>query len=566
MKFDKETISVVILCLAVMIGWQPFCNYMGWNTTHNTQGAAVSVADSTSVSAKPAETIPVLPDSQKNKPVSNLPTVDLSNSKLTLTINPNIGAISKITLLDYRNSKRDDCVSIPHAGALALSGEGNWRILAVKGWVITPGHYKLVRIVDTDYGRFELIQNWILGKNDYQTEVSFSLRNLGKKHLLISKLELSGGELSPWKWLSGDKVRIPSHRLDYLTANGDYGDIDADKKDSKFFCNPPPAVKWAAVSNKYVCSILSEVRTPFILSQKRYYAEPGNGEDKYPVISVGASLGSVNLAPGAVKDWSFSFYSGPKIIEELNKFDSSTNRVMHLAWGPLDYLARALLWLLVKLHALCGSYGWSIVLLTLLVRMVFYPITARGNSSMKKMQSVQPKLKALREKYKDNPQLMNQKMMELYRSEGVNPFGGCLPILLQIPVFFALYATLDGAVELRQVPFYWCTDLAAADTVARINLYFFTLPINPLALAMTGLMALQQHLTPMSMDPTQKKMMALMPLIMLIFLYDLPSGLTLYWTVSNIFSIIQLRLQQRNRVEAPQRETESSAVNFKKGK
>jgi YidC/Oxa1 family membrane protein insertase len=164
---------------------------------------------------------------------------------------------------------------------------------------------------------------------------------------------------------------------------------------------------------------------------------------------------------------------------------------------------------------------------------------------MKKMQQVQPQLKELREKYKDNPQLLNTKMMELYRTEGVNPFGGCLPILLQIPVFFALYATLDGAVELRQVAFWWCKDLAAADTVAKIPLYFFDLPINPLVLAMTLLMAIQQRMTPMSGDPMQKKMMMMMPGIMLIFLYDLPSGLTLYWTVSNLFSIVQLMLQQR---------------------
>ena len=166
---------------------------------------------------------------------------------------------------------------------------------------------------------------------------------------------------------------------------------------------------------------------------------------------------------------------------------------------------------------------------------------------MKKMSKVQPQIQELRAKYKDNPQMLNTKMMELYRKEGVNPMGGCLPILLQIPVFFALYATLDGAVELRQVPFLWCHDLAAADTVARLPLYFFNLPINPLVLAMTALMVLQQHMTPMSMDPMQKKMMALMPIVMLFMLYDLPSGLTLYWTVSNLFSIIQLKLQQRSR-------------------
>ena len=164
---------------------------------------------------------------------------------------------------------------------------------------------------------------------------------------------------------------------------------------------------------------------------------------------------------------------------------------------------------------------------------------------MKKMQNIQPQIKELREKYKDNPQLMNSKMMELYRTEGVNPFGGCLPILLQIPVFFALYATREGAVELRQSSFLWCHDLAAADTVARVNLYFFPLPINPLVLAMTALMMLQQRMTPMAGDPMQKRMMQMMPLVMLFFFYDLPSGLTLYWTVSNVFSIIQLRLQQR---------------------
>jgi len=225
---------------------------------------------------------------------------------------------------------------------------------------------------------------------------------------------------------------------------------------------------------------------------------------------------------------------------------------MHLAWGPLDYLARLLLWILVKFHGLLGSYGWSIVLLTVVVRAVFYPLTARGNASMRKMQIVQPQLKEIREKYKSNPQLMNTKMMELYRKEGVNPFGGCLPILLQIPVFFALYATLDGAVELRQVPFLWCKDLAAADTVAKIPLYFFDLPVNPLVLAMTALMVIQQHMTPMSMDPVQKKMMALMPIVMLFMLYDLPSGLTLYWTVSNFFSIIQLKLQQKSREKESQ--------------
>jgi YidC/Oxa1 family membrane protein insertase len=150
---------------------------------------------------------------------------------------------------------------------------------------------------------------------------------------------------------------------------------------------------------------------------------------------------------------------------------------------------------------------------------------------------------------------MNAKMMELYRTEGVNPFGGCLPLLLQLPVFIALYTTLDGAVELRQVPFWWSPDLSGPDTIFTIPLHFFSLPVNPLVIIMTVLMVIQQHITPMGGDPMQKKMMMWMPVVMLLLFYDLPSGLTLYWSVSNIFSIIQLLIQKRNSDKAASPET-----------
>jgi len=160
---------------------------------------------------------------------------------------------------------------------------------------------------------------------------------------------------------------------------------------------------------------------------------------------------------------------------------------------------------------------------------------------MKRMQKLQPQMKEIRAKYKDDSQTMNAKVMELYRTEKVNPLGGCLPILLQIPVFIALYSTLNGAVELRQVPFWWIQDLAKPDTVATI----FGLAINPLVIAMTALMVLQQRLTPAAMDPAQQKMMMFMPIIMLFMLYSLPAGLTLYWTVSQSLAILQLLLQKR---------------------
>ncbi len=160
---------------------------------------------------------------------------------------------------------------------------------------------------------------------------------------------------------------------------------------------------------------------------------------------------------------------------------------------------------------------------------------------MKKMQTVQPKMKELREKYKDNSALLNTEMMKLYKEEKVNPLGGCFPILFQIPVFFALFSTLSGAVELRQVPFLWSPDLTGPDTL----FYIFGLPFNPLVLTMTATMFLQQKLTPTGGDPMQQKMMMFMPLIMLFFCYNFPSGLTVYWNINQIISIIQLLVNKK---------------------
>ena len=556
MKFDKDIIIAVVICAIVLFGWDPLCKYMGWTSEPPASAPAAEVQKTENTGAKVTPAAPAVQEQKKAvKATVVLPAVTISNKEVAYKISPASGSVEAITLADYKNAEQTGPVVLekvsPNAkGALSLSGAMPWELVNIISSRKNGNTFTLVRQMKESTGQsFVVTQVWELAKKGYSLKYSVKFSNPGKNAVNIADAVLCGSELPPWGIVSGDKVRIPSHRMDYMTAEGSFGDIKADKKDSKFFLTPSPAVRWVALGNKYFAAILQS-DTPFVLKQRREFLN--NGKDDYPVIASDAWLGSIRLAPGESKNFDFNYYSGPKIIADLDKFDPSTSKVMHLAWGPLDYLARLLLWVLIKFKAMLGSYGWSIILLTLVVRLIFYPLTARGNASMRKMQQVQPQLKAIRDKYKDNPQLMNTKMMELYRTEGVNPFGGCLPILLQIPVFFALYATLDGAVELRQVPFLWCHDLAAADTVARLPLYFFNLPINPLVLAMTVLMVIQQHMTPMSMDPMQKKMMLLMPIVMLFMLYDLPSGLTLYWTVSNLFSIIQLKLQQRSRAKESQ--------------
>ena len=549
MKFDKTTTIILIFCCVLLFAWEPIGRALGWLPPIRPAATTAPAAPSSAAAAEPSPAPPAEPEltAAEVPDLAPLPAVTLRDKQLALTFNPLDGAIEKVTLEEYLNAGRTAPVELDQSivghGALSVFDAGNdWKVLEVLENSLRENRYTLTRRILMGKQSFLLTQEWTLLPG-YQVNCRVTFRNPDAGALQFRWLVVNGGDVAPWALLSGDKVRIPSHRLDYLTSNDKFVDIKSTEDDEDYFVQPPPQVKWAAVGNKYFATIMTAA-APFQLHQGRaYYHQDG---ERYEILTMGAAFPGFQLAGGESKTLELRYYTGPKVISLLDNFDPSTGRVMHLAWGPLDYLARLLLWILVKLHALIGSYGISIIVLTLLVRILFYPATARANHSMKKMQAVQPKIKELREKYKDDPQVMNTKMMELYRTEGINPLGGCLPILLQIPVFFALYATLDGAVELRQVPFLWAHDLAAADTVARIPLYFFSLPINPLVLAMTALMVIQQRMTPMAMDPIQKKMMMAMPIVMLLFLYDLPSGLTLYWTVSNIFSIIQLWLQRRN--------------------
>ncbi len=199
-------------------------------------------------------------------------------------------------------------------------------------------------------------------------------------------------------------------------------------------------------------------------------------------------------------------------------------------------LTRWLLRLLIWLHDLFNvsyAYGLAIIVITLAVKLLFWPLTHHYTNSMRKMQALQPQLKELREKYKDDPQKLYRKQAELFKENKVSQLGGCLPMLLQLPVFFALFVTFRGAIELRHASFLWSADLSMPDDI-------LGLPIRPLAILMGLTMLLQQKLTPSAADPQQQRMMNFMSIFFIFLFYGMPSGLTLYWTVSQILSIVQM--------------------------
>ncbi|HVZ46935.1 MAG TPA: membrane protein insertase YidC [Ramlibacter sp.] len=232
------------------------------------------------------------------------------------------------------------------------------------------------------------------------------------------------------------------------------------------------------------------------------------------------------LAPGQASEVNARFFAGPENEKMLEKIEPGLELVKD--YGHLTILAKPLYWLLDKLHSFIGNWGWSIVALVLLIKIAFYWLQAKGYESMAKMKAINPRVMAMRERYKENPQQMQQEMMRIYREEKVNPLGGCLPIFIQIPVFISLYWVLLASVEMRNAPWIgWIHDLSSRDP-------YYILPI-----VMTVTTLFQTALNPAPPDPMQAKMMWIMPMVFAVMFFYFPAGLVLYWVTNNILSIAQ---------------------------
>jgi len=248
------------------------------------------------------------------------------------------------------------------------------------------------------------------------------------------------------------------------------------------------------------------------------------------------------LDPGKQSRYAFTVYMGPKSLKVLSKFDNSLKNAIN--FGFFNVLAKPLLMIMNWIHDVIPNYGVAIILLTVLIKLVFWPLGTKSYKSMNEMKKVQPLMMELREKYKDDKQRMNQEIMGLYKTYKVNPASGCLPILVQMPIFFALYRMLYQAIELRHAPFVgWITDLSAPDRLFSFDLAIpmmqapYGIPL--LTLIMGASFFLQQKMTPTAGDPMQAKMMMLMPIFMTVLFINFPAGLVLYMFVNNIISMGQ---------------------------
>ena len=232
------------------------------------------------------------------------------------------------------------------------------------------------------------------------------------------------------------------------------------------------------------------------------------------------------VAPGSSHSFKTVFYAGPKDQKKLKEIAEGLE--LTVDYGVLTVIAKPIFWLLTKIHGVVGNWGWAIILLTILIKGAFYKLSETSYKSMAKMRAIQPRMVAMKERFADDRQGMNKAMMELYKKEKINPLGGCLPIVIQIPVFIALYWVLLESVELRQAPWIlWIKDMSASD------------PYYILPLLMGISMFIQQKLNPTPIDPVQAKVMMVLPVVFSVFFMFFPAGLVLYWVVNNVLSITQ---------------------------
>ncbi len=291
------------------------------------------------------------------------------------------------------------------------------------------------------------------------------------------------------------------------------------------------AVEWTGMQSPYfVAAVLPE--------------EPTQASARFVAIEPGVSgvaelyFDPLRLPPGQSATRRFQVYVGPKEEPRLSAVGPALLGSIDLGWSWVKPLTRFFHWLLSALHVFIPNYGLTIIVLTIMVRLVTAPLTTKQMKSMERMRALQPKLTELKEKHADDKQKQSEAMMSLYKQEGVNPLGGCFPMLLQLPVFIGLFYSLRSSIQLRQAPFFgWIDDLSAPESLFEIP--GLGLPLRVLPLVMGASMLVQQKITPtQGMDPAQQKMMTIvMPIMMTVLFYQFPSGLVLYWMVSNVLAI-----------------------------
>jgi YidC/Oxa1 family membrane protein insertase len=461
--------------------------------------------------------------------------IRIKTDVLDLAIDPNGGDIAQLTLPEY--PRRQDHPDIPFQ---LFDNGGERTYLAQSGLVGTNGPdarstgrplytsaQKSYQLAD---GQNELVADLKYSDNGVNYIKRFTLKR-GEYDLKVSYL-IDNESAQPWSGnLFAQLKRDASGDPSSSTATGTATYLGA--------ALGTPAEPYKKISMKDIdkSSLKETVEGGWVAWLQHYFVTawiPNKSDnnvmstrkDSAGNYIIGFTGPTLTAAPGSKVETSATLYAGPKIQDRLKEL--SPGLELTVDYGILWFIAQPIFWLLKHIHMLLGNWGFSIICLTLLIKLLFFPLSAASYKSMARMRAVAPKLAILKEQHGDDRQKMSQAMMELYKKEKINPLGGCLPIVVQMPVFLSLYWVLLESVEMRQAPWmFWITDLSIKDP-------FFILPI-----IMGATMFIQQRLNPTPPDPMQAKVMKLMPIVFTFFFLWFPAGLVMYWVTNNTLSILQ---------------------------
>lgn len=579
---DRTAWIAVILCVAGLFGW-------GWWTTEQTRQQAATLASrSAAVAAQPAAG--GAPSSSGSGAVQESPTASvpapsapgaleaeareivLENGAIRVHLTNLGGGVRKAELLDHDRAleKGGGFIVINETASQPIGAFSQGpKLFDGAPWQVTEQTATAVAFSQTTPEKLAITKRFSLpdaGKEPHQLTVQISLRNeaedpvqIGRRYLYLG----SGAPLHPDEWprqtgfyfLDGESGDVFYKGVDHFQGRKFLGIGSGPRPHEEFSIG---LVQWAGVNDQFFTTLLRPVEPyPATLWASRFPVSIRGQEaasQKKQLHAVEAALGlpDLPLAAGEQRTLAYELYLGPKEYRRLKELGDKRALVMKYDDTPIfgwmfgwaiRPLASGLIQVLVAIKGWVGSYGVAIILVTILIRTLIWPVYAKSARTMKRMSKLTPMMNDLREKYKDDQQKQSEELMKLYRDYGVNPLGGCLPMFIQLPVFLAFYGMLWRAVELRHEGFLWVNDLAMPDTLFMIP--GLGIPFNLLPLVMAGTTFVQMAMTPKTGDKTQQMVFKFMPLFFLVICYNFASALSLYWTTQNLFSIFQTWLMNR---------------------
>ncbi len=537
---NPRTLLAIALSFLVLLIWQAWMKDYGPQPQPQVQ-TTEQPADNTSANVDHSgEDLPAAPEDVSPAAVNEevaiqLPEgerVEVVTDMFHVVINTKGGDLREVDLMKYPLTTDKD------SGPFRLLQENSKEIFIAqsglrvgKGQGPEPTHYASFQV---DRNRFELdagsdvlevplhwsnengvevTKLYRFHRNSYVIDVEFQVRNTGsgdwsaRPYYQLQRTKPVKKQRFLYTY-TGGVLYSPEEKYEKIKFKKmQEEDLGRDVKDG-----------WAAMIQHYFVAAL----VPPTEQTDHYYSRALKG-DRYVIGLIGPAL---KASAGSEQTTGVKLYAGPKLQHIMKAVAPGLE--LTVDYGVLTILAQPIFWLLEHIHALVGNWGWSIIFLTMLIKLAFFKLSETSYKSMANMRKLAPRLQALKERYGDDKQKLNQAMMDMYKKEKVNPLGGCLPVLVQIPVFISLYWVLLESVEMRQAPFMlWIQNLSAPD------------PYYILPLIMGATMLIQQKLNPAPMDPMQAKVMMILPVVFTVFFAFFPSGLVLYWVVNNTLSIAQ---------------------------